>query len=202
MKSLPAPYPRLAIEEIEELLIPPGASTSDHVELVISIDEKNLRIRGLSDLLGFIDRTYGRLYPKGIRSYALRENEHVNITKVKKGSWELVIDALIENREAVTTLLMIRLAVKYLPGILESLSSSYKNYQEAMYTKQKRKALRNQMQQDDELKSLKRNRQDQLAQFIDYLYESDVTMVRNASKFCRKSTNDVFIQIKSQDKET
>jgi hypothetical protein len=201
MESLPAPFPKLAIQEVEDLLVPSDARKAQSLEFVLAIDNNDLRIRGLSDLLAFIDRIYGRLYPKGIRSYARTAYEHIRISRIKKGSWEAVIRAVLENKEAITALLIIRLAVKYLPGILESLSTSYSNYENAKYTREKRKALRSQMNKDAELSSLDRKRQDQLARFLDHLYEMNVTMVKNASKFTRESVIDVYIRLHYSDED-
>ena len=142
-----------------------------------------------------MDRTYGRLSPRGIRSYANREDVQVRISEVRSGSYELIIETLANNTEAVTSLVVISLLIKYLPGALESLSASYKNYEEARYTKEKREQLRKQIEDDENLQSLSRNKQDQLVRYLDYLYERDRKHIKNVGLFSKQSVIDVLIRI-------
>ncbi len=195
MDSKPAPYPKLALEEVEKLLFPTGVPAEGLLELVIIVEDHDLRVRGFSELLGFVDRTYGRLSPRGIRSYARREDEQVRISEVRSGSYELIIETLANNTEAVTSLVMISLLIKYLPGALESLAASYRDYEEARYTQEKRNQLRKQIEADENLQSLSRNKQDQLVKYLDYLYERDRKHLKNVGEFSKRSVIDVLIRI-------
>jgi hypothetical protein len=152
-------------------------------------------VRGFSELLGFVDRTYGRLSPRGIHSYAKREDEQVRIAEVRSGSYELIIETLANNTEAVTSLVVISLLIKYLPGALESLAASYKDYEEGKYTREKRKQLRRQIEEDEKLQSLGRNHQNQLVRYLDYLYERDRKHLKNVGKFSMQSVIEVLIRI-------
>jgi hypothetical protein len=195
MDSKNVPYPRLALEEVEKLLFPTGVPAEGLLELVIIVEDHDLRVRGFSELLGFVDRTYGRLSPRGIRSYARREDEQVRISRVRSGSYELIIETLANNTDAVTSLVLISLLVKYLPGALESLAASYRDYEEAKFTREKRKQLRKQIEADENLQSLSRNKQDQLVRYLDYLYERDRKHLKNVGKFSKQSVIDVLIRI-------
>ena len=194
-----APFPESALEEVENLLFPSGIPDEGLLELVIILEDYDLSVRGFSELLGFVDRTYGRLSPRGIRSYARREDEQVRISEVRSGSYELIIEALANNTEAVTSLVVISLLVKYLPGALESLAASYKDYEEARYTREKRKQLCKQIEDDENLKSLSRNKQDQLVKYLDYLYERDRKHLKNVGLFSKQSVIDVLIRISKKD---
>lgn len=190
-----APFPESALEEVENLLFPFGVPAEGILELVIVLEDHNLRVRGFSELLGFVDRTYGRLSPRGIRSYARREDEQVRISEVRSGSYELIIETLANNTEAVTSLVMISLLIKYLPGALESLAASYRDYEEAKFTREKRKQLRKQIEEDEKLQSLDRNKQNQLVRYLDYLYERDRKHLKNVGEFSKRSVIDVLIRI-------
>jgi hypothetical protein len=190
-----APFPESALEEVEKLLFPTGVPAEGLLELVIIVEDHDLRVRGFSELLGFVDRTYGRLSPRGIRSYARREDEQVRISRVRSGSYELIIETLANNTDAVTSLVLISLLVKYLPGALESLAATYKDYEEARFTREKRKQLRKQIEADENLQSLSRNKQDQLVRYLDYLYERDRKHLKNVGEFSKRSVIDVLIRI-------
>jgi hypothetical protein len=190
-----APFPESALEEVENLLFPFGVPAEGILELVIVLEDHDLRVRGFSELLGFVDRTYGRLSPRGIRSYARREDEQVRISEVRSGSYELIIETLANNTDAVTSLVLISLLVKYLPGALESLAATYKDYEEARFTREKRKQLRKQIEADENLQSLSRNKQDQLVRYLDYLYERDRKHLKNVGEFSKRSVIDVLIRI-------
>lgn len=190
-----APFPESALEEVENLLFPSGVPAEGILELVIVVEDHDLRVRGFSELLGFVDRTYGRLSPRGIRSYARREDEQVRISEVRSGSYELIIETLANNTEAVTSLVLISLLVKYLPGALESLAASYRDYEEAKFTREKRKQLRKQIEEDEKLQSLDRNKQNQLVRYLDYLYERDRKHLKNVGEFSKRSVIDVLIRI-------
>ena len=190
-----APFPRSALEDVEDLLIPSGVPDEGMLELVIILEDRDLSVRGFSELLGFVDRTYGRVSPRGIRSYAKREDDHVRISEVRGGSYELIIETLASNADAVTSLLVISLLVKYLPGALESLAASFRDYEEARFTREKRKQLRKQIEEDEKLKSLDKNKQNQLVKYLDYLYERDRKHLKNVGKFSKRSVIDVLIRI-------
>ena len=190
-----APFPGSALEEVEKLLFPTGVPAEGLLELVIIVKDHDLRVRGFSELLGFVDRTYGRLSPRGIRSYARREDEQVRISEVRSGSYELIIETLANNTEAVTSLVLISLLVKYLPGALESLAASYRDYEDARYTQEKRNQLRKQIEADENLQSLSKNKQDQLVRYLDYLYERDRKHLKNVGEFSKRSVIDVLIRI-------
>ena len=190
-----APFPGSALEEVEKLLFPTGVPAEGILELVIVLEDHDLRVRGFSELLGFVDRTYGRLSPRGIRSYARREDEQVRISEVRSGSYELIIETLANNTDAVTSLVLISLLVKYLPGALESLAASYRDYEDARYTQEKRNQLRKQIEADENLQSLSKNKQDQLVRYLDYLYERDRKHLKNVGEFSKRSVIDVLIRI-------
>ncbi len=195
MKVQDVPIPKSALEDVEDLLFPASLPDEGMLELVIIVEDHDLSVRGFSELLGFVDRTYGRLSPRGIRSYAKREDEQVRISEVRGGSYELIIETLASNADAVTSLLVISLLVKYLPGALESLAASFRDYEEARFTREKRKQLRKQIEEDEKLKSLDKNKQNQLVKYLDYLYERDRKHLKNVGKFSKRSVIDVLIRI-------
>ena len=187
-------FPEDALEEVEKLLFPDGLPAESMLELVIILEDRDLSVRGFSELLGFVDRTYGRLSPRGIRSYARREDDQVRIAEVRSGSYELITETLANNTEAVTSLVLISLLVKYLPVALESLAASYREYEEGRLTREKRKVLQKQIEKDEKLNTIDKDRQEELAKYLDALYERDRKHLKNVSNFSKQSVIDVLIR--------
>ncbi|MDQ3323042.1 MAG: hypothetical protein M3525_11540 [Acidobacteriota bacterium] len=67
-----------------------GEPSNHLIELSISINDENVNLKDFTAYLSLIDRLYGRLSPTGLRSYALRKNEQLNIAEFRKGSLEII----------------------------------------------------------------------------------------------------------------
>jgi hypothetical protein len=187
-------YPQEVIDQLERNFLPPGAGPEDILELTVSVDDSNLRVRGFSAFLGFIDRAYGRLSPRGIRSYAQKHEEQLTISRVQPGSLEMLLEALAQNKEALTGLVILGMALKYLPAVFESLASAYRDYEEARYTRERRRQLMKQIEADEQAKALEKRQKEQLAELLDRLYAAERDNLRAAGEFAAQNLRQVRLR--------
>ena len=144
MKNLPIATPDVALTELKNIFIPENTPRDSYLELSIRITDQDLTIRDLSAFLDFIDRIYGRLSEKGLRSYASSELGHLKISELRKGSWELLLE------EAITSgyshaLVIILIAVKYLPPAVESFANAYNQIEQGRLASANRRRITKEM---------------------------------------------------------
>jgi len=84
---------------------------------------------------------------------------------------------------------------KYLPGIVESLSAAYKNYEEGRLLRVRRKMLRGQISNDPDVEMLSKSRKDQLTLVIDELLVRARRILPKASRFSRTYVRKISIRI-------
>ena len=185
MGNLPANVPKTALVELREAFIPSETPDDSYLELSIRISDEDLAVRDLSAFLDFIDGIYGRLAKEGFQSYARREYGHLKIERIQKGSWELLL------REAITSnysyaLIIILLAVKYLPPAINSLASAYNQVEQGRLARQSRKRIRVEMEQDEKISRLSKSRRLQLAELIEYLHEKEKDRLHKVIRFTQR----------------
>lgn len=184
MIRLPGRIPRSVIADLGEHLQAQGGRSTDEIVLSMHFVTEDISVRGLSAFFQFIDHIYGRLSEGGLRSYAQRNSDHLRISEVRPGSWEvLLFEALTSKQSAV--LAVIFLALKYLPSGLESLAHAYNELEQGALTRQKRRKIRADIASDEKLASLSPRRQKQVAKLIDELYELERLVVPQASGIIR-----------------
>jgi hypothetical protein len=160
------------------------SSTGDtSVELQIELDNTGLLVRGFSNYLELIDRFYGRLYPRGYRSYAQRPDEQVEFAEVRPGSLELIISEIVASSQTVAPVVVLYLLLKYLPEFLKSIVSTYKDFEEAKYLKVRSTQLEKQMQDEDEIKNLDQDQRQELVKVIDEMYIAEGDTIRKSANF-------------------
>lgn len=186
MPQKSTPYPEEILESLVQNLIKAQPPVTDRLELVISIAEVDLNLRDLSGYLELIDRVYGRLIADGLRSYAQLPSEQIRITAVRSGSFEMVFQEMLLNMDKVSATVLIGLLLKYLPAAVESLSAAYKDYQEAQLTKLRREKLRQEMEEDQDLKNLEVHGLNLLAAYLDQTYQSEKRTLPSAGRFAEK----------------
>ncbi len=193
---LAIPNPRNALEELRYLIIPPDLPDDSVVELVIKISNKNISIRDLSAFLEFIDHIHGRLTPEGLRSYARREYGHLEISRIKEGSWELILETTLSYLKQSEILLIIWLAIKYLPQAAQTFASAYNDYEQGRLARVNRKRIRMQMEGDEKLMSLDPKRRRDLITLIDILYTKEAGKLTRVNRFARKGLMDINISVR------
>ena len=198
MDNLPANIPKTALIELREAFIPSETPDNSYLELSIRIADEDLAVRDLSAFLDFIDGIYGRLAKEGFQSYARREHGHLKVERIQKGSWELLL------REAITSsyshaLILILLAIKYLPPAINSLASAYNQVEQGRLARQSRKRIRAEMEQDEKISRLPKSRRLQLAELIEYLHEKEKDRLHRVIRFTQQKLLDIKVRIKSKD---
>lgn len=198
MKNLPVKTPDSALVELRDVFIPVDTPRDSYLELSIRISDEDLTIRDLSAFLDFVDRIYGRLSEKGLPSYARREYGHLKISKLQKGSWELLLQEVVTSGYS-HALIIIFLAVKYLPPAIHSLASAYNELEQGLLARENRKRIRAQMKQDAELSKLSNARQSQLSELVEYLHEKEKKKLTRAIRFVQHRLIDIKVGIKRDD---
>jgi hypothetical protein len=158
----------------------------DRIRLLVRFDNVDLPIRDLSAFLELIDRTYGRLHPKGLASYAQQRKKHIKMHQVFFGSLEAVIEELIANIDHASYLVMLYLVLKYLPNLVEALSKSYKNLQEGNLTRLQAQEFKSTLQQDPMLASQKEQDLQLIAETMVSLIKREKKHVPRAERFSQE----------------
>ena len=198
MKNLPIKTPDVALIDLRNLFIPENTPRNSCLELSIKISDQDLTVRDLSAFLDFIDRIYGRLSEKGIRSYANSEYGHLKISEMKKGSWELLLEEVITNGYA-HILAIILIAVKYLPPAVESFANAYNQIEQGRLASENRKRIRKEMERDNQLAALGKARLNQLSLLIEYLYQKEEEKLYRTIRFVKTRLIDINVRIKHKD---
>ncbi len=144
MYQLPIGVPKIALQDITRLFILPDLPKGSIAELTIKIQEHNLNVRSFSAYLNLADRVYGRFSEAGLRSYAQRLDEQLEIDEVRQGSLELIIAEVISHLDDPQALVILFLFLKYLPNwgqAAKTAVESYKTYQEGKLAEANRKKI-------------------------------------------------------------
>lgn len=199
MEALPLKRPRAALTSLWATLIQEDIGEFAEIELVFRISDRNLIVRDLGAFCEFIDHIYGRLSSEGLDSYSRRSNQHLEISKVTQGSWELVIEGIISrDHHHAELLVIIWLAVKYLPPAVNSLAAAYNQYEQGRLSRQQRKLIRHGIDSDELLKSLQRNRKNEIAKFLATIYEKEHRKLARVANFINKGLIEVLIRAKDR----
>lgn len=113
------------------------------LELIVNTTISGASLRDATAYLTLLDRTYGRMFPLGLRSYSRRLDDQLKVTEVRHGSLELVFAEILKNSSQATPLIMLFLLLKYLPQLLKAVSEAYLNYEKARVIHERRKESEN-----------------------------------------------------------
>lgn len=196
MDNSPVQKPKKALEVLRTVLVPEGTLPDTIIELIICISGENLSIRDMSAFLEFIDHICGRLTPGGFRAYARREHGHLKISKMRKGSWELVLDTVFSYLKQSEIIFVIWLALKYLPHVIQAGATAYNEYEQGRLARENRKRIRQEIEEDEKLRSLPANRRRELSSLLDILYSREADKLPRAIRFAKKSLMHVQIRVR------
>ena len=198
MGNLPVNVPKTALIELREAFIPSETPDNSYLELSIRISDEDLAVRDLSAFLDFIDSIYGRLAKEGFQSYARREYGHLKIERIQNGSWELLLQEAITSSYSCA-LIIILLAVKYLPPAINSLASAYNQAEQGRLARQSRKRIRVEMEQDEKISSLSKSRRLQLAELIEFLHEKEKDRLHRVIRFTQRRLLGIKFRIRRKE---
>ena len=197
MNHLPANVPRSAIAEMYGAFVPEDEAEDSNIEVSLRIADEALELRDLGAFVELVDRIYGRFSENGLQSYARREYGHLKVQEIRRGSWELILQEAIASGYS-HALILVYMAVKFLPKTIESLAT-YNQVEQGRLAKQQRKRIRAEMEQDEHLAKLPKERRKQLAALVEVLHEKEKERLHRAARFARRHLKGVNIHIRKRD---
>lgn len=195
MDDLVVRRPVTALRLVNELVLP-GAQVGDTLELSVRAESHALPARDMAAYLELIDHIYGRLRPEGFRSYAMRPYAHVRLAEVRSGSLEMaVVETLVQG---AAPLVILWLCLRFLPQLAVSVTSAYNNYQQGALARENRKRIRREMERDETMAELPKERRAEIAALIESLCERDAALLPRASRFAEDHIIQVEIRVRKQ----
>ncbi len=171
-----------------------------YVELVISLDESGLNIKGLSTYLEFIYRLDGLLSDFSFFQYSHSPRTQIEIDEIRIGSWEIVIRELFGSARA-EKLVLIGLCLRYLPNIINSFMDiglklveyrdKNEDYLEKKERREFRKSIRDSIANDDELNSVDKKTKENVINLLDELYLKNKNHIPGSTRFAAKSVKSI-----------
>lgn len=189
--------PTGTLRALGQAFVPEVSPEAENLKLSIRISDEDISIRDLAAFLDLTDRMYGRLSENGLLSYAHRERDHVQISRLRKGSWQLELIEILGSVPSFT-LVLIGIILKYLPTLAEG----YNNVQQGRLADQRRKQIREQLRQDEHLANIDTRKLSDISNQIDQLLEKDKDLLHRASRFAEKDLLEVEISSDGADKAT
>jgi len=188
------------VTNLFNMYIPEEVSMDMRFELIIRIRAENISVRQLAAYLNFIDKAYGRLTPRGIMHYARTSTYELTVTEIRHGSVEFVISNILSESTSIKAIIIVGLLLKYLPSIIKSVLSSYRDYEEASLARIRRQQIREQIKKDKDLDKISNQQIYQLAIFLDNLYRTDMRDINKSHKFSKENIVKVKFNLREQQK--
>jgi hypothetical protein len=178
------------------------------LELTIKIKDKDVNVRELSTYLLLLDRLYGRLSPKGLRSYSRSRKVQLQISEFRKGSLEIIFKFVYEYRE-VTALVLIVLFLKYIPNFVKTISEStknlvdsYKSFEEARLAKTNRMKIRETLDSEKSLEKLNDSEKDELVVVQETLLTRESKSIYLSKNFAQKYVEKISVRVRKKIKSS
>jgi hypothetical protein len=192
--------PKKLITNLLDIILPPGTKGDEKFALIIRLETKNISLRELAAYLNFIDKAFGRLTPAGIYSYSKTSKYELKITEISHGSLEIIISNLLSDLVSSKALIVVGLLLKYLPGIIRSALSGYRDYEEGRLARVQRQQIKEQITQDKKLSSLAKRQIKQLIELLTTLYRMDTRNLPKAHKFSKETVIQVELKLQPSNK--
>lgn len=185
-----------SMSKIREMWLPAKLSPDSQLQLVITIEEEDINVRELASYFTFVDKIYGRLTPNGLASYAQRPEEQLEITAVRKGSIDVVISEIFSNVDKASPLIVLLIALKYLPDLFRAVGETVKNLAEAELKKvETEKLAREIKEQEERLTDLDDETLYALILVIISLYQRESRSLPAAYRFSEKHIKNIILHV-------
>jgi len=181
------------------------------LELVISLDQRAVNIKGLSSYLELIYRLDGILSNFSFYQYSHIPQVQIEIDEVRFGSWEIVLKELFDSGRA-EKLVLIGLFLKYLPKVVGSFMdvalkyveyrSNNEDYLEKKERREFRKSIRDAIADDEQLNAIDKKTKEQLINILDDLYLKNKNHIPASNRFAEKSVKAISIGKKDRRKNS
>lgn len=211
MSLLPVTVPKSAVQALTHLLIPPETADGKRVELMITINDRNLNAREFGAYLSLADRVYGRMNESGLSSYARKAPEQLVFYEVRQGSLQLVATQSVSRPTDATPVAVLWLCLKHLPAWTKPSSGSAKSRARSSHDwlyrngaldekmdQEARKHLREELRQNTSLQGLDNRKVGQLATLLGELYTAERQHLPACARFTHKSVKEVTLAVRSQ----
>ena len=173
------------------------------IELSIQMNDKELNIKELSSYLDLIYRIDGQLSEYGYTRYVHNPRMQIEIDRVRFGSWIIVIERLLKSIEG-EKLVILFLALKYLPLVVKTFVDSIHRYYEIMNEREdyiekrdnrrRKKEIDKLLINEDGFAKLDKKERKKLILIIEGLFENNKGKIVAASRFAQKSVKDIRIK--------
>lgn len=205
MSDLPIKYPRSTLHSLASLIVPPESTDENIIELNITIEDQDIKVRELSAYLSLVDRIYGRVTQAGLRSYSLTRYMQLELSEIRKGSVELIIAEALSHFKDATPLVIVWLFLKYVPGGIKTLSEATKNFadsfksiEEGRMVRENRKQLKEKIKKDEHLQSLDDKQINEVITLLANLEVSERRKLPAARRFAWKYIKSVKLEVRKK----
>lgn len=191
--------PDQAFQKIKEAILLRDLPPDGILQLVITIEEANINVRELASYFNFIDKIYGRLTPSGLASYAQKPKEQLELSSVRKDSIELIISEVLSNIDKASPLIVILLALKYLPEFLRAYGETAKNLAESGLRKKQTEMLAMEIkEQEENLAEVDEETLHLLILLLAALYHREARSLPAVHRFSEKHVKEIHFQINQE----
>jgi hypothetical protein len=189
------------LRTVASALIPEIESAPSDAILVLSIriDDEHLVARDLAAFMELLDHVYGRAQPGQFSSYARREHGHFTFSRCKSGSWELIVEQVLDSAGSSSPLVVLWLVLKYLPSIVLSLAQSYNQVEQGRLARANRQRIREEIERSNELSQLPKNQRAEIARIVNAVAEQEATLMPRVRRFMRRSFLSITAHVRSRD---
>ena len=202
MEDFQVTVPKKLISNLLDLFLPPGTKGDERLQLIIGLRTKKISIRKFAAYLNFIDKAFGRLTPEGINTYSKTSKYELKIAEVRFGSWEIIIANLLSDPASIKALILVGLLLKFLPGIIKSSLTSYRDYEEGRLARVRRQQIKEQIMENEKVSRLADRHINQLSQLLDILYAMDKRNLSKARKFSKETVIQVDFKLEPTNKQS
>lgn len=164
---------------------------SNGSRIKIRIDDTGIPVRDFASYLKFVDRSYGRLTSGSLHSYAQKRKEHISISRVRPGSFEIVIEEAIKHSPALIALYLV---LKYLPTAIKDSFEAYQSFQEGQLAKVQAAEIRHRLEAEPALSSFDSNEKMKFAQEVSEIYSKEQPHLTPTIRFSEEHVISVDIE--------
>jgi hypothetical protein len=193
------------------------------VELVIQAEVAGAPVRDFAAYLTLVDRLYGRLDRRGLRSYAQRPRDQLKVVETNTGSVELVFvaDPNVLSQENIiflwTLLAGLSSAAIAISHIVKNYAASYNSYEQGRLARAQRKelergrksskeevsavrrAMRHFLDQDPRFTSIPNAQRAEIARHLARAYLADKHQIHSVRQFAEERVFGIILRINGRD---
>lgn len=188
------------------------------VQLEIRADASGFRLRSFGAYLHLVDRFYGRQDTRGLRSYAQRPWDQLELSEIRLGSIELVVSAgldFVSQHHLVLTWILLRgipHAGRAISQAIGHFASAYHDYEAGRLARAQRKGLedtssqegvrralratvREFLETDPHFRDMDPGRRAELARLLAEAYLAEDEQLRAAREFAQTHVHSVALRL-------